>query len=82
MVAARIAKRQQGARTDFSPIGEKLLPQQAADLVNVGKRSVDQRRVGVWAGRERDQIEHRLVLTAPALRGDTERLAGIAAGCG
>lgn len=40
MVAAKIAKMRQGARTDLSPIGEKSQAE-AADLLNVGKRSVE-----------------------------------------
>ena len=41
MVAARIATLGQGARTDLSPIGEKLSQQQAAEVLTVGKRSVE-----------------------------------------
>jgi hypothetical protein len=43
MVATRIATLQQGARTDLSPIGEKS-QQEAADLLDVGKRSVERAR--------------------------------------
>jgi N6-adenosine-specific RNA methylase IME4 len=40
MVAAKLATLKQGARTDLSPIDE-MSQQQAADLLNVGKRSVE-----------------------------------------
>jgi N6-adenosine-specific RNA methylase IME4 len=40
MVAARLATLKQGARTDLSPTGE-MSQAQAADLLNVGKRSVE-----------------------------------------
>jgi ParB-like chromosome segregation protein Spo0J len=40
MIAARLATMAQGARTDLSPIGEKSQAQ-AAELLNVGKRSVE-----------------------------------------
>jgi N6-adenosine-specific RNA methylase IME4 len=44
MVAAKLATMRQGARTDLSPIGE-MSQQQAADLLNVGKRSVERAQV-------------------------------------
>jgi hypothetical protein len=40
MVAAKLARLRQGARTDLSPIGERSQAQ-AAELLNVGKRSVE-----------------------------------------
>jgi N6-adenosine-specific RNA methylase IME4 len=43
MVAAKLATLRQGARTDLSPIGEKSQAQ-AAELLNVGKRSVERAR--------------------------------------
>jgi hypothetical protein len=43
MVAAKIANMRQGARTDISPIGEKSQAE-AAELLNVGKRSVERAR--------------------------------------
>jgi len=43
MVAAKIAGMKQGARSDLSPIGEKSQAD-AADALNVGKRSVERAR--------------------------------------
>jgi hypothetical protein len=43
MVADRLATMAQGARTDLSPTGEKSQAQ-AAELLNVGKRSVERAR--------------------------------------
>ena len=40
MVAAKLATLKQGARTDLSPIGE-MSQAQAAEMLNVGKRSVE-----------------------------------------
>jgi ParB-like chromosome segregation protein Spo0J len=40
MIATRLATMTQGARTDLSPIGERSQAQ-AAELLNVGKRSVE-----------------------------------------
>jgi ParB-like chromosome segregation protein Spo0J len=44
MVADKLATLKQGARTDLSPIGE-MSQEQAASLLNVGKRSVERARV-------------------------------------
>ena len=40
-VAAKIATMRQGKRTDLSPLGERLSQGQAAELLNVGKHSVE-----------------------------------------
>jgi hypothetical protein len=44
MVAAKLATLKQGARTDLSPIGE-MSQAQAADLLNVGKRTVERAKI-------------------------------------
>jgi hypothetical protein len=45
-VAARLANMRQGERTDLSPIGGKSISQdEAADLLNVGKRTVERAKV-------------------------------------
>lgn len=41
MVAARLVTLRQGERTDLSPMGEKLSQRDTAQLLNVGKRSVE-----------------------------------------
>jgi hypothetical protein len=43
-VAARIASLQDGQRKSASPLGEAATQQEAADLLNVGKRSVERAR--------------------------------------
>ena len=49
MVAANLATMRQGARTDLSPIGE-MSQSQAAELLNVGKRSVDRAKIVLSEG--------------------------------
>lgn len=49
MVAAKLANLKQGARTDLSPIGERSQAQ-AAELLNVGKRSVERARAVIDDG--------------------------------
>ena len=45
LVAAKLANMRQGERNDLSPIGEKFTSQaRAAELLNVGKRSVERAR--------------------------------------
>ena len=44
IVAAKLATLRQGARTDLSPIGE-MSQAQAAELLNVGKRSVERAKI-------------------------------------
>src|SRR5262249_24466371 len=44
MVAAKIAKLEHGQRKSESPIGDSVTQQEAADLLNVGKRSVERAR--------------------------------------
>ncbi len=51
MVAARIANLQDGQRKSASPIGERGVTQrEAAELLNVGKRSVERARQVIDAG--------------------------------
>jgi hypothetical protein len=45
MVAAKLATMHQGERTDLSPIGERLSQADAANLLNVGKRSVERAKL-------------------------------------
>jgi hypothetical protein len=49
MVAAKLATLKQGARTDLSPIGE-MSQGQAAELLNVGKRSVERAKIVLSEG--------------------------------
>jgi len=49
MVAANLATMRQGARTDLSPIGE-MSQSQAAELLNVGKRSVERAKIVLSEG--------------------------------
>jgi hypothetical protein len=49
MVAAKLATLKQGARTDLSPIGE-MSQGQAAELLNVGKRSVERAKIVLGEG--------------------------------
>jgi len=50
IVAAKIATMKQGERTDLSPNGEKLSQGEAADLLNVGKRTVERANEVIKAG--------------------------------
>lgn len=49
VVAAKLANMKQGSRTDLSPIGE-MSQSQAAEMLNVGKRSVERARAVIDEG--------------------------------